>query len=132
MKVEGVGALNNYYDLIYNKDNKKVFSGSETDDGFENIYNLEQLKDEKVSAGHTDFEMGSEEMSESPQRKKGTYSQVITLPDGSRYLVTTMYLCGKEIKITKKLPSIDDKNAENDILFQQEEEDDVNEKVMKR
>lgn len=61
-----------------------------------------------------------------PQRKKGTYSQVITLPDGSRYLVTTMYFCGKEIKITKKLPPVDGKDEEEDSLLRQDDEASIN------
>jgi len=54
-----------------------------------------------------------------PKRKTGTYSQVITYPDGSRYLITTMYFCGKEIKITKRLPPLDEQEDEDDGLLRQ-------------
>ena len=64
-----------------------------------------------------------EEEHASPKRKSGTYSQVIVYPDGSRWLITTMYFCGKEIKITKRLPSIDQKDEEEDSLLRQDNED---------
>ncbi len=67
-----------------------------------------------------------DEENSGPQRKQGTFSQVITLPDGSRVLITTMYFCGKEIKITKKLPPIDEnKNVEDNLLRQDNEDENV-------
>lgn len=218
MKIEGVGSISSYYAFVYNRNTGKIFSDSETDDGFADFYNLGQTQDKEQLSGYTsrkagidsliDFcsrqgvknnffnssdsgeestivientdsgavkyyvdgkllltnipgeltstiklapddtinvnvdneelefddvnsfsisEMDSEENA-GPQRKKGTFSQVVTLPDGSRYLITTMYLCGKEIKITKKLPPIDEKEAEEDSLLRQddEEEDSIN------
>lgn len=59
----------------------------------------------------------------SPKRKTGSSSEVIVYPDGSRWLVTTMYFCGKEIKIVKKLPPIDQKEDEEDSLLRQGNED---------
>ncbi|MCI9079115.1 MAG: hypothetical protein HFH68_09380 [Lachnospiraceae bacterium] len=64
-----------------------------------------------------------EEEHASPKRKSGTYTQVIVYPDGSRWLITTMYLCGKEIKITKKLPSVDMKDEKEDSLLRQDDEE---------
>jgi len=64
-----------------------------------------------------------EEEHASPKRKSGTYTQVIVYPDGSRWLITTMYLCGKEIKITKRLPSVDQKDEKEDSLLRQDNED---------
>ena len=58
--------------------------------------NLEFDDVSKISVSDMD-----EEEHASPKRKSGTYTQVIVYPDGSRWLITTMYLCGKEIKITK-------------------------------
>ena len=64
-----------------------------------------------------------EEEHASPKRKSGTYTQVIVYPDGSRWLITTMYLCGKEIKITKRLPSVDQKDEKEESLLRQDNED---------
>ena len=64
-----------------------------------------------------------EEEHASPKRKSGTYTQVIVYPDGSRWLITTMYFCGKEIKITKRLPSVDQKDEKEDSLLRQDNED---------
>lgn len=64
-----------------------------------------------------------EEEHASPKRKSGIYTQVIVYPDGSRWLVTTMYLCGKEIKITKRLPPVDQKDEKEDSLLRQDNED---------
>ncbi len=63
-----------------------------------------------------------EEEHASPKRKSGTYTQVIVYPDGSRWLITTMYFCGKEIKITKRLPSVDQKDEKEDSLLRQDNE----------
>lgn len=213
MKVEGVGSISSYYAFIYNKDTGKIFSDSETDDGFVDFYNSGQIPDGNQELGYTTRKAGidslidfcsrqgvrnnffnsSDSNSEStivventdsgaikyyvdgkllltsmpgqftstvklgeenainkvsdnektefddissfsisdiddeensgPQRKKGTFSQVVTLPDGSRYLITTMYFCGKEIKITKKLPPIDENKNEEDSLLRQDEND---------
>ncbi len=83
--------------------------------------NLEFDDVSKISVSDMD-----EEEHASPKRKSGTYTQVIVYPDGSRWLITTMYLCGKEIKITKRLPSVDQKDEKEDSLLRQdnEEEDD--------
>ena len=64
-----------------------------------------------------------EEEHASPKRKSGTYTQGIVYPDGSRWLITTMYFCGKEIKITKRLPSVDQKDEKEDSLLRQDNED---------
>lgn len=64
-----------------------------------------------------------EEEHVSPKRKTGQTSEVVVYPDGSRWLVTTMYFCGKEIKIVKKLPPIDQKEDEEDSLLRQDNED---------
>lgn len=63
-----------------------------------------------------------EEEHANPKRKSGTHTQVIVYPDGSRWLITTMYFCGKEIKITKRLPSIDQKDEKEDSLLRQDNE----------
>ena len=71
-------------------------------------------------------DIGEEDEKEyaSPKRKTGTYSEVVVHPDGSRWLITTMYLCGKEIKIVKKLPPLDLKDEEEDSLLRQDDSED--------
>lgn len=210
MKVESVGGISSYYAFVYNRNTGKIFSDSETDDGFADFYNSGQMPDEEKSSGYTARKAGIDSMigfcsrqgiknnffssSDSdesnivventdsgetkyyvdgqllltsipgeftskvklgtdtdnaadtefedvsgfsisdikdtdseehagPQRKKGTSSEVIVMPDGTRYLVTTMYFCGKEIKITKKLPPVDKNKEEEDSLLRQDEED---------
>ena len=80
--------------------------------------NLEFDDVSKISVSDMD-----EEEHASPKRKSGTYTQVIVYPDGSRWLITTMYFCGKEIKITKRLPSVDQKDEKEDSLLRQDNED---------
>lgn len=120
MKVEGVESISNYYTFVYNKNAGKTSSNGETEDEFKDFDSFKQISDNEKY-------MDDEEHT-SPQRKKGMSSQVITLPDGSRYLITTMYFCGKEIKITKKLPSIDKKEDEEDELLRQDNDDNDDEK----
>ena len=48
-----------------------------------------------------------------------TTSQIIVYPDGSRWLIITTYFCGKEIKMTKRLPPLDEQaDGEEDVLRQ--------------
>lgn len=209
MKVESVGGISSYYAFIYNRNTGKIFSDSETDDGFADFYNSGQMPDGGKSSGYaarkagidsmidfcsrqgvknnffnssdsaesnivventdngetkyyvdgqllltsipgeftstvrlapdsttdidTDFEDVSGlsisdikdldgEENAGPQRKKGTSSEIIVMPDGTRYLITTMYFCGKEIKITKKLPPVDKNKETEDSLLRQDDE----------
>lgn len=59
------------------------------------------------------------EGTDSAKRKTGTTSQVIVYPDGSRWLITTTYFCGKEIKITKRLPPLDEQTDEEEDVLRQ-------------
>lgn len=67
-------------------------------------------------------DISEEEEHVSPKRKTGSSSEVVVYPDGSRWLVTTMYFCGKEIKIVKKLPPVDPEEDEEDSLLRQDNE----------
>lgn len=86
--------------------------------GTANGESLEFKDVSRISISDIDEE---EEGHVSPKRKTGTTSQVVVSPDGTRWLVTTMYFCGHEIKIVKKLPPIDPEDEEEDSLLRQDD-----------
>ena len=87
--------------------------------GMANGESLEFKDVSRISISDTDEEEGRV----SPKRKTGTTSQVVVSPDGTRWLVTTMYLCGHEIKIVKKLPPADPEDEEEDSLLRQDDKE---------